>query len=363
MTRRAVVITGATLNLGFEAARSIALGTYPGSKEDPDEYLIYILARTDNKAADAINKEAAAAGKPHRAVFRRLNLSDLTSVREFGTAWAEGVAAGNTRDYPPIQALVLSAGLQFPGALETVESTGLEATFAVNHVGHALLFHLLAPYLDATSPTAARVVVVSSGTHDPAQKSGLPDAKYTSAKDLAHPPPDMVNIKGRQRYSSSKLANVLWTYALVRHLKEAGKLTGKDTSKGGIAANAFDPGLMPGSGLARKGTGIEQFLWNHVLPHIKPLLRLAFGTPNVHTTETSGRNLARLAVGPGGSGDPDLTDGLVQGVSGKYYEIRRPIKSSVDSYDEAKQEDLWDWTIRYLTKGNASEEARFRAFR
>ncbi|CAK7218282.1 hypothetical protein SBRCBS47491_003457 [Sporothrix bragantina] len=365
MTRRAILITGGTLNLGFEAARAIALGHYPGSKEDPDEYLLVLLSRTDkNNAADVINKQAVAAGKPHRAVFRRLDLSDLQGVRAFGRTWAEGVAAGNTKDFPPIQALLLSAGLQFPAELVTIPSSGLEATFAVNHVGHALLFHLLVPYLDTTSPTAARVIVTSSGTHDPAQKSGLPDAIYTSAEDLAHPPPDMVNVKGRQRYASSKLANVLWTYALVRHLQQAGKLAGRDTKKSpGITANAFDPGLMPGTGLARAGTGVERFLWNNVLPHIMPVLRMAFSTPNVHTVETSGRNLARLAVGPGGFGDENKTDGIVQGISNKYYEMRKPIPTSKDSYVEAKQEDLWDWTIRYLTKGNAAEEARFREFR
>lgn len=360
MPRTAILITGGTLNLGFEAARAIALGNYPGSKEDKNEYLIVLLARTDKQgAADAINTQARAANKPHRAVFRKLDLSDLDSVRQFGRAWAEGTTAGNTADYPPIHALLLNAGLQFPGALETIPSSGLEATFAVCHVGHALLFHLLAPYLDTSSPQGARVIVTSSGTHDPAQKSGLPDAVYTSAEDLAHPPPNMVNVKGRQRYASSKLANVLWTYALVDHLQSAGKLGAKT---GGITANAFDPGLMPGTGLARKGTGVERFLWNSVLPRIMPVLRVAI-SHNVHTTETSGQNLARLAVGPGGSGDPDKVDGTVEGVSGKYYEIRRPIKTSVDSYDKAKQEDLWDWTIRYLTKGNAAEEARFREFR
>ncbi|CAK7212225.1 hypothetical protein SCUCBS95973_001387 [Sporothrix curviconia] len=366
MTRRAVLITGGTLNLGFEAARTIALGHYPGSKEDPDKYLLVLLSRTDkNNAADAINKQAAAAGKPHRAVFRRLDLADLQGVRQFGRTWAEGVAAGNTQDFPPIQTLLLNAGLQFPAELVTVPSSGLEATFAVNHVGHALLFHLLAPYLDAAvSPTGARVVVTSSGTHDPAQKSGVPDAVYTSAEDLAHPPPDMVHVPGRQRYASSKLANVLWTYALARHLQQAGKLAGRDTQKyPGITANAFDPGLIPGTGLLRSGTGVERFLWNNVLPHIMPVLRMAYSTPNVNTAETSGRNLARLAVGPGGSGGEDSTDGIVQGISGKYYEMRRPIPTSKDSYVEAKQEDLWDWTIRYLAKGNAPEEARFREFR
>jgi len=31
--------------------------------------------------------------------------------------------------------------------------------------------------------------------------------------------------------------------------------------------NAFDPGLMPGTGLAREAAARLCWLWNHVLPH------------------------------------------------------------------------------------------------
>ncbi|RYO94355.1 hypothetical protein DL766_005001 [Monosporascus sp. MC13-8B] len=85
---------------------------------------------------------------------------------------------------------------------------GLEATFGISHVGHALLLHLLAPGL---APDGAPTVLASSGTHDPAQKSGLPDGKYDTAASLALP--------GRQRYATSKLVNLLWPYALTRRLR------------------------------------------------------------------------------------------------------------------------------------------------
>jgi hypothetical protein len=88
----------------------------------------------------------------------------------------------------------------------------------------------------------------------------------------------------------------------------------------------MNPGLMPGTGLARDASGLEQFLWNRVLPHIIPLLRLLF-SPNVHTPE-SGAALARLAI------RADVS------VSGKYFEGIKEIKSSKDSYVESKQGDL-----------------------
>jgi hypothetical protein len=106
---------------------------------------------------------------------------------------------------------------------------------------------------------------------------------------------------------------------------------------------------MPGTGLARVAVWYERILWFYVLPHIMPLLRVVI--PNVHTAEESGQALARLAVGKD-----------VEGVSGRYFEGLREIKSSKDSYDESKQEDLWAWTVDYLSSGSDSEKARFESF-
>ncbi|KAK9420939.1 hypothetical protein SUNI508_01030 [Seiridium unicorne] len=315
---RTVIVTGGTANLGFHAALGIA-------KQHP-EYSIILCSRTDKQhAAEAMNK---ALGRKC-VTFVPLDLADNDSIRRFAEDWA-------SKSHAPIQALLLNAGLQFPAEMQK-NAAGIESTFAINHVGHALLFHLLCPYLAQD----ARVVITSSGTHDPAMKSGLPDAYYNTAEDLAHPPPAFANNpKGRQRYATSKLCNVLWTYALAKRLKER-------VPERGITVTAFDPGLMPGTGLAREATGVEQFLWNRVMPCIFPILRIAV-TQNTHTPEESGANLARLAV----SAD-------VYGVSGEYYEGPKAIPSSKDSYDEEKQDDLWQWTIEYLAHGDEALRAKF----
>jgi len=312
---RSIIITGGTANLGYHAAAAIA-------KAHPD-FLVVLSSRSDNdRAAETINKSLG----QNNTVFIPLDLSSLESIRTYCKQWV-------SEQRPPVQALVLNAGLQFPGGL-TKTADGLESTFAINHVGHALLFHLLWPHL----AEGARIVLTSSGTHDPDQKTGLPDAIYTSAEDLAHPPASMVEVPGRQRYASSKLANVLWTYALDRRLARR-----KDTRA--VTVNAFDPGMMPGTGLAREASGVVRFLWLRVLPHILPLLRVAV-SPNIHAPAESGAALANLVVGKD-----------VSGQSGKYYEGTREIRSSKDSYDESKQEDLWRWTAQYLA---SSEDERSR---
>lgn len=316
-----VIVTGGTANLGYHAALKIA-------RKHP-QYLVVISSRTDpDHAADKINQ---ALGQDN-VLFVPLDLASLDNVRKYAADWA-------LESRPSIKALLLNAGLQLSGPVQrTVD--GLEKTFAINHVGHALLFHLLWPHL---APNA-RIVVTSSGTHDPAQRTGLPDAIYTSAEELAHPTPETAAYAGRQRYASSKLANVLWTYALDRRLKQCAR--GKQ-----IAVNAFDPGLMPGTGLARDASVVVRFLWHKVLPRVQGLLRRVV-SPNIHTPEESGEALARLAVGED-----------VEGVSGKYFEGLKEIKSSEDSYVVEKQDDLWGWSARYLAKGDDVVAANFGELR
>lgn len=320
--KNSVIITGGTSGMGYHAALKIA--------KDHPEYLVVIASRSDkNHAADSINK---ALGQSN-TIFMALDLGDQANVRRFAKDWIAD------RTKPQIQALVMNAALQFPTTLHLTDE-GMEKTFAISHAGHAILFHLLCPHL----ATGARVVLTSSGTHDPAQKSGLPDAEYTTAQELAHPPESKAGIPGRKRYSTTKLCNVLWTYALARRLAEV-------APERRITVNAMDPGLMPGTGLAREGNRVERWLWNSVLPHLLGLLRIIFN-PNVHTPAESAAALARLAV----SSD-------VEGVTGKYFEGFREIKSSGDSYIKSKQDDLWDWTVNYVAEGDAREAERLHSLK
>ncbi|KAJ5601790.1 hypothetical protein N7510_011324 [Penicillium lagena] len=303
--QRSVLITGGTSGLGYHCALAIA-------RKRPD-YQVIIASRSDlDASAKSINKLL----NQENVSFLRLDLSSLAQVRAFAEEW-------KANQFPPIQSLVFNAALQFPAAIEYTED-GFEKTFAISHIGHALLFSLLHPHLDET----ARVVIVSSGTHDPAQKTGMPDAKYTSAEESAHPPPLSAKESGRKRYSSTKLSNVLYAYAMHRRFAAINEKNGKHWT-----VTSMDPGLMPGTGLTREGSRVEKFLWLRVLPHILPLLRLLV-SPNIHTPQESGEALARLAVGAD-----------VEGVSGVYYEGLREIRSSDASYDVAKQEDLWKWTV------------------
>ncbi|KFA69386.1 hypothetical protein S40285_08567 [Stachybotrys chlorohalonatus IBT 40285] len=313
---RTVLVTGGTSGLGYECARVIA-------SKHPN-YKIIVAARSDNDdTVGQLNQSLST----KNVQFMKLDLSSLVDVRRFAAQWRES-------QLPHIQSLVFNAALQFPGAAQ-YSVDGFEKTFAISHLGHALLFGLLRPQL----ADAARIVIVSSGTHDPALKSGLPDAKYISAERMAHPSEALAQGNGRQHYSNTKLVNIMYGYALHRRLQAINERHGKRWT-----VNMFDPGLMPGTGLARDAGAVFQFLWKSVLPHLFPILRF-FISPNIHTAKESGQSLARLAIGED-----------VEGKSGVYFEGRPVIKSSEESYDEKKQEDLWQWTTKTLAR--TEEEKR-----
>ena len=310
--KNTILVTGGTTGLGYEATLALA-------KQFPN-HLIIIASRsnTDNAASNINN-----ALSQYNTQYMKLDLADFTQTRSF-------IKNFRSSSLPQISHLLLNAGLQISGPL-LLTAAGYETTFAINHLGHALLFYLLVPHLT----NDCRITITSSGTHDPAQKTMIPDAKYTSAAELARPDAEAAKNDGRQRYATSKLCNVLWTYALDRHAREQGKKW---------KVNAFDPGLMPGTGLARDAGAGARFLWYSVLPRIIPVIRVLVRSPNVHTIKESGESLAAVAVGEAGD------------VSAKYFEGRKQISSSTVTHAVEKQEDLWEWTIKEVSAGE--EERR-----
>lgn len=305
MGSQTIIITGATQGLGYYAAQTLA----------KQGFTIIMAGRNARKNEAAANQIRQATS--NRTVYAMtLDLASLASVRQF-------VAAFTARtDLPPLFALVNNAGLQVVGPTEFTED-GVEMTFGVNHLGHFLLTKLLLPHFSET----ARIVVVSSGTHDPneplAKAMGVIPPDYTNADDLAHPKPtaeDPAKV-GTRRYSTSKLCNLLFAYELNRQLAGQGRT--------GITVNAYDPGLMPGSGLARQYGPVLKWIWNNILP----IMRLI---PRVGSTQTSGALLAQL------TSDPAFTN-----VTGSYFYFNRPgdmrqQPSSDDSYNLTKAQDLWE---------------------
>jgi len=208
-----------------------------------------------------------------------LDLAVLDSVRTF----ADDVRARVDR----IDALVLNAGVYRPDVDgRTVD--GFETTFAVNHLGNYLLLRLLVDRL----AEGARVVLTTSGTHDPAERSGFPPPRHADARLLAHPERDSdidrrPRRAGRRAYTSSKLCAVLTAQALAVH---------PDAVARRVTAVAYCPGQAPGTGLTRdEAFPVRAMWWLMGTAALRaPARRLV---PQFSSRDEAGRLLADLAVG------------------------------------------------------------------
>jgi NAD(P)-dependent dehydrogenase (short-subunit alcohol dehydrogenase family) len=319
---RTVVITGGNAGLGLACANAIL------KSPNGAPWHIILACRDEVRAQAAVDQLRSDAEGAGQVEAMSLDLASLASVRSFAAELTKRLSTGSI---PPLHAVVCNAGVN-PLNTKTVTVDGFESTFGINHLGHFLLVNELLPALQAP----ARVVVVASGVHDPAQKAGVPAPAWNNPVALAHgelgpaAASDKALASGQRRYSTSKLANVYFTYALARRLPS------------GITANAFDPGLMPGTGLMREAPAALRFILRHIPI---ALLRRLF-SPNVHTAEESGDALARLVT------DPELNT-----TTGRYFEGRRQIRSSDESYDDERAVELWNASV-ILTAANQPAKQR-----
>lgn len=213
---------------------------------------------------------------PHpRLHDRPVDLADLTAV----ASWADEIATAlRGGDLPPLVAIVGNAGVQVPRGPQ-VSAQGLELTIAVNHLAHVLLVDRLADLL----PDGGRVIITSSGTHRGDALSRLFGIRPPRLEPVARMA-DLASVEatraeGMRRYATSKLANALHVLALAEEHP-------------GLTVLAFDPGLVPGTGLVRHSPRPAQIAWRR----LAPLLRLL---PGAMPAEVSGRELADLARGTG----------------------------------------------------------------
>jgi NAD(P)-dependent dehydrogenase (short-subunit alcohol dehydrogenase family) len=183
-TGRTFVITGANSGLGLEATRSL---TRKGAT-------VLMACRNHEKARDA----AALVRADHPDAdleILPLDLGDLASVRAFVDA---------LRDRP-IDVLLNNAGVM--AIPRTLTKDGFELQLGTNHLGHFALTALLWPTL--RDRPGARVINVSSSAHRTGRMTF----------------DDLMRERAYERwsvYGQSKLANLLFTFALARRVAERG---------------------------------------------------------------------------------------------------------------------------------------------
>jgi NAD(P)-dependent dehydrogenase (short-subunit alcohol dehydrogenase family) len=274
MAGKTVVVTGGNSGIGLATAVALARA---GAR-------VIVTARDATRGNAAVEDIRRRSG----ADSVELSLFDLGSLASVRAGAADILGRCDRLDV-----LVNNAGIVLSQRQETPD--GLEATFAVNHLGHFLLTDLLRDRLVASAP--ARVVTVASTAHKGARR-GLDFDDLQAER----------TYRGMQVYSRSKLANIYFTTELARRLQGTG-----------VTANCLHPGTVA-TGYGRDGdaTGFLSF----GLKVIKPFIL---------TAEQGARTSIYLASSP-----------QVADVTGKYFVRCRPRTPSKAARDDAAAAKLWE---------------------
>jgi NAD(P)-dependent dehydrogenase (short-subunit alcohol dehydrogenase family) len=222
-----------------------------------------------------------------------LALADLSSQAE-----VRNLAEEFKRRYDRLDVLVNNAGLVQSTRTETVD--GLESTFAINHLAPFLLTNLLLDVLKKSAPS--RVVTVSSE----AERWGNIDFDDLQSKK---------KYRGFPVYGMTKLANIMFTYELAERLEGTG-----------VTATCMHPGAVN----TRFGTS-NRGPMTLLFRLFKPFMR---------TPDQGADTVIWLASSP-----------EAEGLSGRYYADRKPLKPKKIANDPAACRRLWEESERLTGLG------------
>ena len=271
LTGKTVLITGATSGIGLQT--SVRLAQLGAS--------LVMVGRDPAKTAAKVDEVR----KRSRATSVESLLCDFSSQERI-RALAEEFRAGHER----LHILVNNAGAVF--ANRTLTGDGIEATFALNHLGYFLLTQLLLDLLVKSAP--ARVINVASAAH------------YRGTMDFD----DLGFERGykiMRAYSRSKLANVLFTRELATRLEGTG-----------VTVNSLHPG------------SVATNIWNGAPRWMRPIINI-LARFFMLTPAQGADAVVHLAVSP-----------EVEGKTGLYFENNHPKTPSVLASDSSVAKQLWE---------------------
>lgn len=266
-----VLVTGATSGIGLEASVELARR---GAR--------VVLVGRDPGRTEAALKEVKARSGSAEVSSLLCDFSSQADVRRL----AGSVLASHDR----LDVLVNNAGGVNKTRRVTVD--GIEATFAVNHLGYFLLTNLLTDLLVRSAP--ARVVSVASVGHRRGTLD-FDDLGYERGYSIM------------KAYSRSKLANVLFAAELARRLAGTG-----------VTSNSLHPGAVATN------------IWSGAPTWAKPLIQLLF-RPFFLSAEEGGATIVQLAADP-----------ALEGVTGKYFERGKAVEPAPLARDQELGRRLWE---------------------
>lgn len=267
------LITGTTHGIGRVTSLELARS---GAR-------VLMLCR-DMRAGEAVRGEITARVPGAAVEVMACDLASLDSVRRC----AEAVQ----RACPRLHLLINNAGTVSVAHRMSVD--GYELTFATNHLGPFLLTNLLGEHLE----DGARIVNVASRAHLRGRME---------LEDIDNP---RAPYRSAAAYARSKLANVLFTFALARRLAGSG-----------VSVNCLHPGVIA----------------SNLLPWWLRLVKPLISRP-ILDVERGARTTLFLALAP-----------EVAGQSGVYFDEHQvPQAASALARDLTLQESLWQFSSRWV---------------
>lgn len=283
MNERICLITGATSGIGKSTAFGLA----------ESGYSVILLGRNEQKCKQVSEHIKKKTGNEKVKYY----VADISLIKD-----VKKITDMIKKDFNILDVLINNAGARFLNHQLTAE--GIEITFATNHLGHFVLTNELLPLLQNSDD--ARIINISSGVHY-GGKGVIKNITEPSAYD------------GRQQYSDSKLANVLFTYELAERLKENNVKTFV-VDPGGVATNFS------------RNNGLKFWL-KHLVYY---LLKRQLISP-----KNASRTIIYLA-----------TSDEVKNLTAKFYYEMKEKKSADISYDKSLQKSLWEMSEELIRKIN-----------
>ena len=281
MTRKIVMITGANSGIGKQTAIQLA----------KMKATVIMVCRNAKRGKDALQEIKKKSGSESVELF----IADLSNQDSIARMTLEF-----KKKYDRLDVLINNAGLMI--RKKTLTDEDFEITFAVNYLGHFILTNLLLDLMKKSVPS--RIINVSSGIHFRGNIN-LDDINYSNGYSMF------------KAYSDSKLANILFTYALARRLEGTG-----------VSANTLNPGVVRTNIVHREFTVVIDILYY-------ALARLFTISP-----KRGAKTSVFLASSP-----------KIENITGKYFHKSKPVKSSQLSYDTTLQNKLWELSEKLMRVG------------
>ena len=254
-----ILVTGATDGLGKRVARELAAkGT------------TVLLHGRSPERLEATLEEIQSQTSSQKVGSYLADLSSLAAVRDL----VDRILS----EYDRLDVLVNNAGIIVQERTESED--GYELTFAVNYLSHFLLTSLLLQLLKDSAP--ARVVNVASAGQSPIDFDDLMLERGYDAM---------------RAYSTSKLAQVMFTFELAERL-----------SGTGVSVNALHPASLMDTKMVQDTFGYT-----------------------MSTVEEGTEAVVRLAVSP-----------ELEGVTGSYFDGTREGRADGQAYDKEARQTLWE---------------------